>query len=133
MKLHANAALSLNKRRVLCRRVVEESWTLTKAAAAAEVSVRCARKGVARYRADGELGLHDRSLAPVTVANRTDERRVEAIAALRRLRFTGPEIAELLEMALSTVSGILGRIGMGRLGRLGLDRPSATSVSARAS
>jgi len=28
------------------------------------------------------------------VANRTDERRIEAIAALRRLRFTGPEIAE---------------------------------------
>jgi transposase InsO family protein len=63
----------------------------------------------------------DRSSAPERVANRTDERRVEAIAALRRLRFTGPEIAELLEMALSTVSGILTRIGMGRLGRLGLE------------
>jgi transposase InsO family protein len=121
MKLHANAALSLTKRRVLCRRVVEQGWTVTKAAAAAEVSVRCARKWVARYRADGELGLLDRSSAPATVANRTDERRVEAIAALRRLRFTGPEIAELLNMALSTVSGILGRIGMGRLGRLGLE------------
>jgi transposase InsO family protein len=47
--------------------------------------------------------------------------RIEAIAALRRLRFTGPEIAELLSMALSTVSGILTRIGMGRLGRLGLE------------
>ena len=55
------------------------------------------------------------------VANRTDERRVEAIAALRRLRFTGPEIAELLGMPLSTVSGILTRIGMGKLGRLGLE------------
>jgi hypothetical protein len=29
---------------------------------------------------------------------------VAAIAALRRLRFTGAEIAELLSMALSTVS-----------------------------
>jgi transposase InsO family protein len=46
---------------------------------------------------------------------------VEAIAALRRLRFTGPEIAETLGMALSTVSGILARIGMGKLGRLGLE------------
>jgi transposase InsO family protein len=55
------------------------------------------------------------------VANRTDERRVEAIAALRRLRFTGAEIAELLGMALSTVSGILTRIGMGKLGRLGCE------------
>jgi transposase InsO family protein len=122
MKLHANAALTLNKRRLLCRRVVEQEWTLTKAAEAAEVSVRCARKWVTRYRAEGELGLSDRSSAPVTVANRTCERRVEAIAALRRLRFTGPEIAESLAMPLSTVSGILARIGMGRLGRLGLER-----------
>jgi transposase InsO family protein len=121
MKLHANAALSLNKRRVLCRRVIDEGWTLTKAAAAAEVSVRCARKWVRRYGAEGELGLLDRPSAPATVANRTCERRIEAIAALRRLRFTGPEIAEALGMALSTVSGILARIGMGRLGRLGLE------------
>jgi transposase InsO family protein len=46
---------------------------------------------------------------------------VQAIAALRRLRFTGPEIAECLGMALSTVSGVLTRIGMGKLGRLGLE------------
>jgi transposase InsO family protein len=130
MKLHANAALSLNKRRVLCRRVVEQEWTLTKAAAAAEVSVRCARKWVGRYRAEGELGLLDRSSAPMTVANRTCERRVQAIAALRRLRLTGPEIAEALAMPLSTVSGILSRIGLGKLGRLGLE-PAARYERAR--
>jgi transposase InsO family protein len=94
---------------------------VTEAAAAAEVSVRCARKWVRRYLDEGELGLVDRSSAPRRVANRTCERRVEAIAALRRLRFTGPEIAETLGMALSTVSGILTRIGMGKLGRLGLE------------
>jgi transposase InsO family protein len=121
MKLHANAALSLNKRRGLCRRVVDDKWSLTKAAEAAEVSVRCARKWVGRYRAEGELGLLDRPSTPARIANRTCERRIEAIAALRRLRFTGPEIAETLEMPLSTVSGILTRIGMGRLGRLGLE------------
>jgi len=121
MNLHANAALSLNRRRLLCRRVVDEGWTLTKAAEAAEVSVRCARKWVVRYRAEGELGLLDRSSAPSCIPHRTSEERVQAIAALRRLRFTGPEIAETLEMALSTVSGILTRIGMGRLGRLGLE------------
>jgi transposase InsO family protein len=68
-----------------------------------------------------QSGLLDHSSAPQLVANRTDEQRIQAIAALRRLRFTGPEIAELLGMALSTVSGILTRIGMGRLGRLGLE------------
>jgi transposase InsO family protein len=121
MKLHANAALSLKKRRLLCRRVVVERWTLTEAAVAADVSVRCARKWVSRYRVEGELGLLDRSSAPRSLANRTPEDRVAAIAALRRLRFTGPELAELLGMPLSTVSGILSRIGMGRLGRLGLE------------
>jgi transposase InsO family protein len=121
MKLHANAALSLNKRRVLVERVLEGEWTLTKAAEAAEVSVRCARKWVGRYLLEGEAGLLDRSSAPHRQPTRTDEQRVQAIAALRRLRFTGPEIAEVLGMALSTVSGILTRIGMGKLGRLGLE------------
>jgi transposase InsO family protein/transposase len=121
MNLHANAALSLNRRRQLCRRVVDERWTLKQAAAAAEVSERCARKWVGRYRADGELGLFDHSSAPLSIPHRTTEERVQAITALRRLRFTGPEIAETLGMALSTVSGILTRIGMGRLGRLGLE------------
>jgi transposase InsO family protein len=121
MKLHANAALSLNQRRRLVGRVVEQGWSLTKAAEAAEVSDRTAAKWVGRFRVEGEPGLLDRSSAPRLVANRTDERRVEVIAALRRLRFTGPELAELLDMPLSTVSGILGRIGMGKLGRLGLE------------
>ena len=121
MKLHANAALSLNKRRLLVERVLEREWTLTKAAEAAEVSVRCARKWVGRYLVEGQPGLLDRSSAPHRQPTRTDEQRVQAIAALRRLRFTGPEIAEVLGMALSTVSGILTRIGMGKLGRLGLE------------
>jgi hypothetical protein len=113
MELHANAALSLTKRRRLCERIVE-GRTVTEAPAAPEVSVRCARECVGRYLTDRELGLRDRSSAPMRVANRTDERRVEAIAALRRLRFTGPEIAGTLGMPLAT--GILTRIGMGRLG-----------------
>jgi transposase InsO family protein len=121
MKLHANAALSLKGRRELCRRVVSGQRTVTEAAEAAEVSVRCARKWVGRYRTEGEVGLRDRSSAPRRIPHRTSEQRVQAIAALRRVRFTGPEIAECLGMALSTVSGILTRIGMGKLGRLGLE------------
>ncbi len=121
MKLHGNAALSWNGRRRLAQRVVVEGWTLTAAAKAAGVSVRCARKWAGRYRLEGELGLRDRSSRPRRVANRTAPERVEAIAKLRRLRFTAAEIAETLGVALSTVSGILTRSGMGRLGRLGLE------------
>jgi transposase InsO family protein len=107
----------------LAERVVIEGWTLCAAAEAAGVSVRCARKWAGRYRCEGERGLLDRSSAPARVANRTAEDRVQVIVKLRRLRFTAAEIAELLGMALSTVSGILTRLGLGRLGRLGLEQP----------
>jgi transposase InsO family protein len=118
MKLHANAALSLKGRRQLCRRVVDEGWPVTEAASAVEVSVRCARKWVGRFRAEGELGLLDRSSVPSSMPHRTSEQRTEAIAALRRLRMTGPEIAAVLGMVCSSVSGALKRIGLGKLSRL---------------
>ncbi len=121
MRLHANARLSLKGRELLVDRVEVAGWSLSTAAEAAGISERTARKWLARYRAEGPSGLLDRSSAPTVVANRTDERRIEAIAALRRLRMTSAEIAEVLGMALSTVSAILQRIGMGKLGRLGLE------------
>jgi transposase InsO family protein len=121
MRLHANARLSLKGRELLIDRVEGAGWSLTQAAEAAGVSDRTARKWLGRYRVQGPTGLLDRSSAPNRVANRTDERRVQTIAALRRLRMTAAEIAEVLGMALSTVSAILTRIGMGKLGRLGLE------------
>jgi transposase InsO family protein len=121
MKMHANARLSLKGRELLIDRVEHAGWSLVAAAEAAGISDRTARKWIARHRAEGPEGLLDRSSAPVVVANRTEERRVEVIAALRRLRMTSAEIAETLDMALSTVSGILTRIGQGKLGRLGLE------------
>jgi transposase InsO family protein len=121
MTLHRNAALSWNGRRLLVRRVVEEGWTLTAAAAAVGVSARCARKWVGRFREEGERGLFDRSSAPRRVANRTAADRVAVIARLRRLRMTAAEIAETLSMPHSTVSAVLARNGLGRLGRIGLE------------
>ena len=121
MKLHANAALSLRQRERMVRRVLEQGWPLARAAEAVEVSGRTCSKWVARYRAEGAAGLLDRSSAPGVVANRSEENTLQAIAALRRLRFTGAEIAVLLDRPLSTVSGILTRVGMGKLGRLGLE------------
>jgi len=119
MKLHANARTCPNSRQVMVRRFLAGRSREILAAEFA-VSTRTVSKWVARYRAEGEVGLSDRSSAPRRV-HRTEADRVEAIAALRRLRLTGAEISELLGMAPSTVSGILQRIGMGRLGRLGLE------------
>jgi transposase InsO family protein len=81
------------------------------------VSTRTVSKWVARYRAEGEVGLADRSSAPRRV-HRTEDERVEAIAALRRLGMTGAEIAMCLTMPVSTVSAVLARIGLGKRSRL---------------
>jgi transposase InsO family protein len=118
MRLHGNAELSLNKRRRLATRVQEAGWTLTSAAEAAEVSVRTARKWVHRYRAEGEPGLLDRSSRPHGSPNATSEARVALIALLRRsTRMTGTEIAEVLQMPITTVQGILTRTGLGKRSR----------------
>jgi transposase InsO family protein len=119
MKLHANARTCPKSRQEMVRRFLAGRPRESIAAEFA-VSTRTVSKWVARYRAEGDAGLVDRSSAAHGV-RRTDPGRVEAIAALRRLRFTGPEIAELLDMPLSTTSAVLTRLGIGRLGRLGLE------------
>jgi transposase InsO family protein len=66
----------------------------------------------------GPAGLEDRSSAPLRVPSRLPADRLEAMQALRRLRMTAAEIAEVLGMALSTVSRWLARIGLGKRSRL---------------
>jgi transposase len=98
--------------------VLRQGWSVTAAAEAAGVTARTVYRWIARYRADGEAGLEDRSSAPRRIPRRTSSDRVEAILALRRVRMTSSEIAELLGMALSTVCAVLGREGLGKLSRL---------------
>jgi transposase InsO family protein len=118
MKLHANAPLGPKGRLIMVKRVTEEGRSFMEAAEAAGMSERRCREWVRRYLAEGEAGLHDRSSAPKRVHNKTPEPKVAAIEALRRIRMTGPEIAELLEMATSTTSAVLKRIGLGKRSRL---------------
>jgi transposase InsO family protein len=118
MKLHANARTCPNSRRLIVRRIEEEGWSLAAAAEAAGVSDRTAAKWMARWRAEGEPGLLDRSSAPKLRPTQLPADRVQRIEALRRLRMTAAEIAECLGMALSTVSRWLRRIGLGKRSRL---------------
>ncbi len=105
----------------MVEQVLAQDRSVTLAAEAAGVSERTCAKWVTRYRSEGPAGLLDRSSAPRRVHNRTDPRPVELLVSLRRLRFTAPELSDLLGMPLSTISGILTRQGLGRLGRLGLE------------
>ena len=118
MKIHANARTCPNSRRLLVKRIEEEGWSLVMAAEAAGISERTAAKWLARWRAEGEAGLADRSSAPRRRPTQLPADRVKAIEALRRLRMTAAEIAEVLGMALSTVSRWLKKIGLGKRSRL---------------
>jgi len=120
MRCHANARLSPIGRRLLIDRVERDGWTVRAASEAAGVSQRTGWKWLARWRREGAAGLLDRCSARRSQPTKTPAGTVEVICALRRLRFSGPEIAEVLGRPASTVSAVLKREGMGRLGRLGL-------------
>jgi transposase InsO family protein len=97
--------------------VLEEGWTIARAAEAAGCSERTAAKWLRRYR-EGDLRLHDRSSRPQRSPRRMAPERVRAIKVLRRLRMTAVEIAEILSLPLSTVSLWLKRLGLGKRSRL---------------
>jgi transposase InsO family protein len=121
--LHRNARTCPRSRKLLVDRVISDRWSIREAAEAAGISQRSACKWLKRFRAEGEAGLGDRSSAPRCSPTRTAPERVEAILALRQLRFTAAEIAETLGMAHSTVSAVLKRHGKCRLPRFDADEP----------
>ena len=123
MKIHGNARTCPNSRELLVRRIEGEGWSLRAAAEAAGISKRSARKWLGRWRTEGVAGLLDRSSAPKRVPSRLPADRLAAIEALRRLRMTAAEIAEVLGMALSTVSRWLKRIGLGKRSALAPPEP----------
>jgi transposase InsO family protein len=118
MKLHGNARTCPKSRKLLVERVLSRGWSVTAAAEAAGVSERTVYRWLRRWREEGERGLLDRCSAPHSIPHRTPPGRVEAIEKLRRLFMTAAEIAELLGMALSTVSAVLKRVGLGKRSRL---------------
>jgi transposase InsO family protein len=122
MKLHGNHRTCPHSRRVLCRRVLEQGWMVARAAEAAGCSERTAAKWLARFRA-GDLALADRSSRPRRSPTRLPGSLVEAIEALRRLWMTAAEIAEVLDLPLSTVSLWLRRLGLGKRSRLAPAEP----------
>ena len=123
MEVHANAPLSPIGRRRVIERVVSQAWSVTAAAEAAGVTERTVYRWLARWRAEGPPGLIDRRPVPKRIPHRTAPERVAAICALRRLHLTAAEIAEALEMALSTVSAVLLREGLGKRSRLAPPEP----------
>ena len=123
MTLHQNARTCPAVRRLLCRRVEHEGWTLRAAAEAAGLSERRAREWLGRFRA-GDHELADRSSVAHQIPARTSAEVEEAICALRELRFSGARIAGALGMPERTVRAVLARTGLSRLPTLDHGAPA---------
>jgi transposase InsO family protein len=118
MNVHKNARLTPRGRLLMIERVREGGWSVVRAAAASGVSVRTAYRWLGRHRRGGDLALADRSSAPRRCPHKTPADRLVEIERLRRQRLTGPRIAQLLQMARSTVGAVLRRLGLGKLSAL---------------
>jgi transposase InsO family protein len=118
MNMHKNARLTPQGRLLLVQRVRDQGWTVGSAAGAAGLSERRTYCWLARYRAGGVAALIDRSSAPQSCRHAVPGARVAEIEHWRRQRLSGPVIARRLGLPVSTVGGILRRLGLGKLAAL---------------
>ena len=118
MNVHDNARLTPKGREEMVRAVVDHG--LDKAAAARRFSTtpKTVAKWVARFRAQGVVGLRDRSSKPLSSPSQTSLATADAAEALRRQRRTQEHIAAELGISKATVSRILKRRGLSLLSAL---------------
>lgn len=113
---HGNARLTVHGRRLIVRRVREQGWPVAHAAKAMGVSRQCAHRWLARYDAEGDQGLRDRSSRPHTSPNQTlAEIEEMVIEARRRLRWGPDRLGPELGVPPRTVTRILRRHDMPKL------------------
>jgi len=124
---HANARLTQFGRLLLVQRITELGWPTAQAAESLGVSRATAYKWLARYRAQGQAGLADRSSRPHRCPHALTPAQVRRVLAARRRRRQGPHrLGYQLAMPRSTVYGILRRHGLNRLAHT--DRTSGAVV-----
>lgn len=122
---HANAPLTPIGRQRLAVLIVDQGWTIRRAAERFQVSPATAAKWAARYRADDTL--QDRSSRPHTSPNRLSKRREHRIISLRFTRQWGPHrISYHLGIPRSTIERVLNRYRMPHLAHL--DRATGLPV-----
>jgi transposase InsO family protein len=117
MNVHKNARLTPHGREQIARRVAG-GQTPKAVGEAAGVCPRTVRKWVDRYRREGLVGLRDRSSRPHRLHRPTPQTVVDEVAALRRQRCTGKQIAAQVGVSPATVSRILRRLGLNKLSAL---------------
>lgn len=113
---HRNARLTVHGRRLLVHRVRVEGSPVAHVAKAMGISRQCAHRWVARFDAQGDAGLFDRSSRPHRTPRRTHPS-VEAIVVAARLEHRrGPDwLGPELGVPARTVTRILRRHHVPRL------------------
>jgi transposase InsO family protein len=116
---HGNARLTVHGRRLLVHRVRELGMPVAHVAKAMGVSRQCAHRWVARFDAEGEVGLHDRSSRPHSTPTRTPVDVEQRIVALRLEQRRGQDwLSAELGVPARTVSRVLRRYALPRLREL---------------
>jgi len=118
MHLHGNAKTTPKSRAQLADQVVRLGQPIRQVARGFGVSDTTVRKWVKRWREEGPSGLMDRRSTPRVIPHQTPRRLERRIGQLRRKRWVAWQIARTLNMAISTVSAVLRRMGLGRLSAL---------------
>jgi transposase InsO family protein len=107
---HRNARLTFHGRLLLVQRVRQQAMPVAHVAKAMGVSRQCAHRWVARFDAEGETGLHDRSSRPHRIPNRTPLVVEELVVAARHEHRRGPDwLGPELGVPARTVTRILRR------------------------
>ena len=110
---HANARLNVRGRRLLVDRVRRQGWAVAHAAKAMGISRQCAHRWVARFDAEGEAGLADRSSRPRSSPRRTSAAMEAAILTARREHRRGQDwLGPELGVPARTVARVLRRHDM---------------------
>jgi transposase InsO family protein len=115
MNSHKHARLTPKGRALLVSRVLDEGWTVADASSAAGVSKRTSYKWLARFKAEGEIGLLDRSSRPRRSPRGLSAQEQGELEALRRQRWPLWRIAMQANRGVATVSRYMKRLGLSRL------------------
>jgi transposase InsO family protein len=116
---HRNAPLTETGRLRLARCVVDDGWSLRRAAERFQVAHTTAARWARRYRQAGAAGMADRSSRPHHSPNQTPARTEQRIVKIRIARRMGPaRIAARLGMNPSTVHRVINRYGCPPLAHL---------------
>jgi transposase/ribosomal protein L30/L7E len=118
MDTHKNAPLTPKGRETMVRAVIERGLSKAEAARRFNATPKTVAKWVVRFRAEGVAGLQDRSSRPRSSPSQAAPATCARVAALRRQRCTGKQIAAEVGVSAATVSRILKRLGLNRLAAL---------------